>query len=941
MGGPITGSKGISLAPSNWSLRVRLVVFTLALSMIPALAISLVDNVRTREALAQDAERAMASSSRNTADAIDRLNREHMQLAAMVASDDLVMAVANGWNPDRTLVDKLLKSYLDSNKTLTGLILMNAEGTAAFSTDSEIAGKKYDSSPYYQQAMKGSPYSSDLQVSAETGKSTIYYSAPIKDNGKTIGAAVARGNGSDIFSLIDKNKDTLGKGAGGLLVDENGVRLYDSIGQGKGTSYKVTSVALKSKSWSYELRVPDDSFLAASDAMIGSAIAIIALTLLISGALSLLVATSIARPIQELMEGANRLAKGDLSTGTKDGRRRVDGREDDGDLALAKVESINFSATGETGQAIDRLNAEQMQLAAKLGSQELVAAAASGRYHDKQALNQLLLEQMNSNSSFNGVFFMGVDGECLGSTDPKMVGRNYRFRPYFQHALQGELFTSKVTVSIDTKRPMVVYAAPIRFQREVIGVLAVRTDGSEISRLIRKGMGNADGDEVSRLRDSFDRVRAYLKELSEVADEVASGNLAEALHPRSPLDAFGIAFNGAVARLRELVGEIRGTAESLADVSEQLSGVTSQTGAAVQQVSAAMQSMASGSQEVSSSAQTTNQAVGQLSQAIDFIARGAAEQAAQVQAASNAASQMAAKVGRVASNANSLATASVKTKGSAQNGASAVRETVSGMAGIKEVVLQAAGKVEELGKLGEKIGAVVETIDDIAEQTNLLALNAAIEAARAGEHGRGFAVVADEVRKLAERSQRETKAIAGLIKEVQGGTKQAVSAMETGSVKVQEGSSRADQAREALEEILSAVDSMANQVTEIASAAKEMAVESSSVVDAMDSISAVVEENAASTTEMAQQASVVTSSVESVAAVAEENSASTQEVSASAQEMSAQVQQMSTQAQELAATAEKLRGLVTRFTVEGPSSQRTRPQAEDYGVVPMPLRAAV
>ena len=466
-------------------------------------------------------------------------------------------------------------------------------------------------------------------------------------------------------------------------------------------------------------------------------------------------------------------------------------------------------------------------------------------------------------------------------------------------------------------------------------IAAVAGTAKQIARedlpsFVRVAKALADGDLTQRAVVTVQPVQVKSKdELGVMAADfnVMIGGLQET----------GAAFSEMTANLRDVIGQVKESAIGLAGTSDQLGQAASQTSGVVQQVTQAVQNVAAGSQETSRSAQASNESVSQLGQAIDGIAKGASEQARQVQAVSATATQMAAGVEQVASNAQSVASASQQTKASAEQGAHAVRETVDGMFEIKNVVAAAAGKVEELGKLGEKIGAVVETIDDIAEQTNLLALNAAIEAARAGEHGRGFAVVADEVRKLAERSQRETKAISELIREVQAGTKDAVSAMEQGSAKVEQGSARADEAGKALGEILTAVDATVSQVTQIATAASEMANGARGVVEAMSSISAVVEENSAATEEMAAQAGAVTSSIESIAAVSEENSAATEEVSASAEEMSAQVEEMNAQAEELAATAEQLKSLVARFKIEdGAAAVVTRRRSADWAPASSP-----
>jgi methyl-accepting chemotaxis protein len=232
----------------------------------------------------------------------------------------------------------------------------------------------------------------------------------------------------------------------------------------------------------------------------------------------------------------------------------------------------------------------------------------------------------------------------------------------------------------------------------------------------------------------------------------------------------------------------------------------------------------------------------ELNNTADKIATGAEEVAAQSATVATAGEEMSATSGDIAQNCQMAAEGAQRASQSAKNGAEVVEKTVAVMGQIAEKVQESAKTVESLGERSDQIGNIIGTIEDIADQTNLLALNAAIEAARAGEQGRGFAVVADEVRALAERTTRATREIGEMIKAIQNETKGAVAAMEQGVRQVESGTEEAAKSGAALRDILDQVNDVAMQVNQIATAAEEQTATTSEISSNMHQITEVVQQ---------------------------------------------------------------------------------------------------
>lgn len=358
------------------------------------------------------------------------------------------------------------------------------------------------------------------------------------------------------------------------------------------------------------------------------------------------------------------------------------------------------------------------------------------------------------------------------------------------------------------------------------------------------------------------RISKPIAAMAAAVRRVADGDLTVgqvAVKSRDEVGQLASDFNAMTESLRGLIQRVGMSAEHVASTSEELTASAEQTSKATEQIAVTMQEVAAGSDAQTKTVEDASRTITDMSTRLQQIAVSSEQVSETVKGASEVVNGCKQAIGTAISQMNSISS------------------TVSGL----------STSIQLLGQRSAEISKIVEVITSIAEQTNLLALNAAIEAARAGEHGRGFAVVADEVRKLAEQSAQSTKQITGLIAAIQNDTSEAVQSMQSTTTEVAAGIEVVNSAGQSFQEIWNGIQVVVEQIAEVTKA----------------------------TTLMSAGASEVVRSIDVITQTAEATAFGTQNVSAAAEEQLASMEEIASSAASLSQMAEELQTLVQRFKV--------------------------
>ncbi|WP_340818310.1 methyl-accepting chemotaxis protein [Methanolobus sp. WCC4] len=537
------------------------------------------------------------------------------------------------------------------------------------------------------------------------------------------------------------------------------------------------------------------------------------------------------------------------------------------------------------------------------GVHDLVEAAIAGR-----------LDERADASSFEGNYRQIIEG--VNATLDSVIGPLNVAAEYIDRISKGDIpekiadeyqgdfneIKNNINQCIDAV-DLLVNDAVMLANAGIEGKLSTRADTEKHSGDFRKI--------VEGVNNCLDAIVTPIEETSRVIEEYSSGNLHTRveIETRGDLRKLADTLNGFGQELQAIIsdsnavldaianndltchsriqgaGEFRKFTDGVENCRRSLNDIVSTVMKDAQNIAATAEQMSGSSAEIATSAN-------EVSATVEEISRGAQVQSSKSEEVARTMVDMTQSVQEVAANSQRTAESSIASNELIQNLGTVAQSLQQKMNGIKSASEESSQHINDLAEKSNQIGEIVQLITNIADQTNLLALNAAIEAARAGEHGRGFAVVADEVRKLAEDSGNAAKQIATLIHAMQEGTTNAVSSMEQASSEVATGAQSLDEAVGSIDSVVESGNTIVKMVQEIAAAAEQQ--------------SASIQE--------------VTASIEEVSSISEESAAGTEEASAAVEQQTASMQELTASAQQLADVASEMRSVVSKFRIDNGSS---------------------